>query len=98
MIMTTMDFYSPASKTFRALIECDGTAVDIRNNAVTLTVKGAETQVFDADVTTAGETGYAYLQCDFTVPPGVYAMELAYIVDGKAYIMQRELWRCIATL
>ena len=92
------EFYTGASKIFRVAITQDGNAIDIRGNGVSLilhSTTGDASQAIDADVTTSGETGIAILQCDFTVPAGMYDVEIDYIVATKIYVQQRTEWKCI---
>jgi len=92
------EFYTDASKIFRVTVTQDCVAVDIRGDAVKIILHnktGSDSQAIDADVTTSGETGIAILQCDFTVPAGMYDVEIDYIVATKIYVQQRMEWKCI---
>jgi hypothetical protein len=92
------EFYSEASKIFKITITQDSVAVDIRGDQVKMILHsktGSDSQAIDADVTTSGETGIAILQCDFTVPAGMYDVEIDYIVATKIYVQQRMEWKCI---
>ncbi len=93
------EFFSDASKIYRVTVTQDGVAVDIRNNTVRMVLhstSGSDSQVITADVATNGETGIAILQCDFTVSPGIYDVEIDYIVSEKVYVQQRMVWKCLA--
>jgi len=93
------EFYTGASKIYRVTITQDGNAIDIRDNGVALilhSTTGDASQSIDADVTTSGETGIAILQCDFTVPAGMYDVEIDYIVSEKIYVQKRMIWKCLA--
>ena len=92
------EFYTDASKIFKVTITQDSIPVDIRGDQVKMILHsktGSDSQAIDADVTTLGETGIAILQCDFTVPAGMYDVEIDYIVATKVYVQQRTEWKCI---